>query len=477
MPAVWLYCRMGTDHEAGAPADSGAMHRPDGSTAEHVRRIADVATRRLLEPPQLGAPRTADELAADVGATITAAGLGAEAALRVWTDHLAPACIAVDHPGYLAFVPGAPTQLAAAFDMVVSTASIYAGSWLEGAGAAFAENAALRWVADLAGFPESAGGTFVPGGTAGNLSALVAARQRARHRRAAPPERWAICVTEETHSSVAHLARSVMDVDVVVVPGDERGRLTGDALQRTVDELSPQRRDGVFAVVATAGCTNLGVVDDIAGVADVAQQHDWWLHVDGAYGGAGLAAPSVRHLYAGIERADSFMVNPHKWLFAPFDSCALVYRDPAGARTAHSQHADYLSAVNAHDEWNPADYGVHLSRRARGLALWFSLAAHGSDAYRDAIEQSITVTREAAALIRAADHVELLVEPDLSVLVFARHGWGEADYDAWAERLLRDQRAFVAPTHHRGLPCARLAIVNPLTTTAAIGHIIDTMRH
>ncbi|MFM7685833.1 MAG: pyridoxal phosphate-dependent decarboxylase family protein [Actinomycetota bacterium] len=452
------------------------MHRAGGDLAGHVRQIAKVATNRLLQPPPLGAPRTVDELAAEVGATVTAAGLGAEATLRIWTDHLAPACIAVDHPRYLAFVPGAPTQLAAAFDMVVSTASIYAGSWLEAAGAAFAENAALRWVADLAGFPESAGGTFVPGGTAGNLSALVAARQQARRRRGMSPTRWAICVTEETHSSVAHLARAVMDVDVVVVPGDERGRLTDEALQRTVDGLPSQQRDGIFAVVATAGCTNLGVVDDLAGVADVAERHGWWVHVDGAYGGGGLAAPSVRHLYAGIERADSFMVNPHKWLFAPFDSCALVYRDPTGARATHSQHADYLDAVNAHDEWNPADYGVHLSRRARGLALWFSLAAHGTDAYRDAIEQSITVTRQAAALIRAADHVELLLEPDLSVVVFARHGWGRADYDAWADRLLRDQRAFVAPTQHRGRPCALLALVNPLTTIDDIADIIDSMR-
>ena len=451
------------------------MHLADADSTAAVRRIAQAAADRLIEPPTLGGTAPAAALTDEVGPTITAAGLGADATLDLWLRHLAPACIAVDHPRYLAFIPGAPTQMAAAFDMVVSTSSIYAGSWLEGAGAAHAENEALRWVAGLAGFPAEAGGTFVPGGTIGNLSALVTARQAARRQREQAPARWAICVTEETHSSVAHVARSVMDVDVIVVPGDHRGRLTGGALRHTVDQLSSDVRDGIFAVVATAGCTNLGIVDDIAGVADVAAANGWWLHVDGAYGGAGLTAPSVRHLYDGIERADSFTVNPHKWLFAPFDACALVYRNPDAARKAHNQHADYLEAVNTDDEWNPSDYGVQLSRRPRGLALWFSLAANGTDAYRDAVEHTLAVTRAGAQLIRDSSHLQLLVEPDLSVLVFARHGWDGADYERWCDRLLRDQHSFLAPTRHGGQPCARLAIVNPLTTLDDLRGIFDTM--
>ena len=201
------------------------------------------------------------------------------------------------------------------------------------------------------------------------------------------------------HSSVATAAR-VIDVGIVDVPGDERGRLTGEALAATLDALGPDEAASVVAVVASAGATNAGTVDDLAGVADACERHGVWFHVDGAYGGAGLAAPSVRERYRGIERADSFIVDPHKWLFAPYDCCALVYRDPTAAYGVFRQEAGYLDTVNQPDaawsEWNPADYAYHLSRRARGLPLWFSLATYGTDAYRDAIERVLTLTRETA---------------------------------------------------------------------------------
>jgi L-2,4-diaminobutyrate decarboxylase len=224
----------------------------------------------------------------------------------------------------------------------------------------------------------------------------------------------------------------VMDVDVVEVPGDASGRLRGDALRATVAQLPAHVRDGIFAVVATAGTTNLGIVDDIAGIASVTREHGWWLHVDGAYGGAGLAAPSIAHLFAGIEHADSFIVDPHKWLFAPFDSCALIYRDPVQARAAHTQHAGYLDPVNVNGEWNPSDFAIQLTRRARGLPFWFSLAVHGTDAYTEALEQTLTVTRGGAELIRSREHVRLLLEPELTVLVFERVGWGDEDTPAGA---------------------------------------------
>jgi glutamate/tyrosine decarboxylase-like PLP-dependent enzyme len=252
--------------------------------------------------------------------------------------------------------------------------------------------------------------------------------------------------------------------------------MLGTQLRATVDALSAQSRDGVFAVVATAGTTNLGVVDDIDGIAAVAREHGWWLHVDGAYGGAALAAPSVRALFSGVEHADSFIVDPHKWLFAPFDSCALIYRDPVQARAAHTQHAGYLDPVTVEGEWNPSDFAIQLTRRARGLPFWFSLAVHGTDAYRDAIERTLTVAREGAELIRSAPHVRLVVEPDLSILIFERVDWTADDYASWSARLLDEQFAFVTPTSHRNRPCTRFAIVNPLTTPDDLAAILDTMR-
>ena len=184
----------------------------------------------------------------------------------------------------------------------------------------------------------------------------------------------------------------------------------------------------------------------------------------------------MRHLYAGIERADSFIVDPHKWLFGPFDSCALVYRDPALAKAAHTQHAEYLDVLHDDDEeWNASDYAHHLSRRARGLPLWFSLATHGTDAYTDAIENTLRVAHEGARLIAAAPHLELLLEPELSVLMFRRREWTPAQYQAWSDRMLAAGLMLVMPTTWAGATALRICIVNPLTTVQDIQLMIDEL--
>jgi glutamate/tyrosine decarboxylase-like PLP-dependent enzyme len=233
--------------------------------------------------------------------------------------------------------------------------------------------------------------------------------------------------------------------------------------------------DSVFAVVASAGATNAGVVDDLAGVGEVCTERGLWFHVDGAYGGAGLLAPSIRHLYDGIERADSFIVDPHKWLFAPFDSCALLYRDPALARMAHVQQASYLDSLNARAEWNASDYAHHLTRRVRGLPLWFSLATYGTDAYRDAVEAVLAVTRETAEEIQRRDELELVMEPELSVVLYRRLGWSDSDYEAWWRAVLDDGIGFVQPTSWQGERVARLCFVNPRTTIEHVRAILDSM--
>ncbi|MGA8978674.1 MAG: pyridoxal-dependent decarboxylase [Pedococcus sp.] len=404
-------------------------------------------------------------------------GSGGLAALKLFEEDLAPACISTDHPRYLSFIPCAPTEAAAMFDLVVGASSIYGGSWLEGAGAVYAENQALRWIADLVGMPTEAGGVFVPGGTIGNLSALVAARHTARmeatHQgrqgRGARP--WRVAATHGAHSSIQS-ACDVMDVEFVGVGVDEMGRLTGPRLREVLLENGP---DTFFAVVATSGTTNFGIVDDLESVSAVCREFGIWFHVDGAYGGAGLAAPSVRHLYAGIEHADSFIVDPHKWLFAPFDCCALLYREPALARAAHTQRASYLDVLTGTPDWNPTDYSVGLTRRARGLPFWFSLATHGTNAYTEAVERTLTVTRFAAEEIGRRDYVEVVREPDLSVVVFRRIGWTPSDYQQWSDRMLADQFAFVVPTSHEGETLTRFAIVNPRTSEDDISAILDTM--
>jgi glutamate/tyrosine decarboxylase-like PLP-dependent enzyme len=233
--------------------------------------------------------------------------------------------------------------------------------------------------------------------------------------------------------------------------------------------------DDIFAVVASAGTTNAGLVDDLASVAATCADYGVWLHVDGAYGGAALAAPSVRCLFDGVELADSFIVDPHKWLFAPYDCCALLYRDPEPARAAHSQAAGYLEQIDR-EAANPSDLAIHLSRRARGLPFWFSLATHGTDRYVAALERTLETTRTVAEAIRVSDHLNLVCEPELSVLLFERPGWDEDAYGVWSNALAKKGAILCVPTKWHGRTVLRLAFVNPDTQPARVIEVLQTLR-
>ena len=455
--------------------DPAQMHAISDETRATVDDVLDYARRRALyQDVPLDKPMTPRDLARLASGSITAGGIGARRAIALFENVLAPACLSTDHPGYLSFIPSAPSKAALAFDVVVSASAVYAGSWMEGAGAVFAENEVLHWLAAEFGMPQGSGGVFVQGGTIGNLSALVTARDAARRRgREAgrpDPARWVVVCSAEAHSSIASAA-AVMDVDVVTAPVDDGGRLRGDAVARTLDAHG----DAVFAVVATAGTTNFGIVDDIAGVGAEAKRRGVWFHVDGAYGLAAMLVESARPAFAGVELADSVIVDPHKWLFAPFDACALIYREPALALSAHTQKAEYLDTLTDKPDWNPSDLAVQLTRRARGLPLWFSLATHGTEQYRATIAHGIDLARRIADEIEQREGMSLVREPQLSVVVFRREGWTLADYQAWSDRLLDEQHAFVVPSSHAGEPVLRLAIVSPLTTFELLTGILDTL--
>ena len=452
------------------------MHAITRETWDTVDQVLDYARRRaLFENIPLDKPLRPSDLERLASGSITREGIGARRAIGLFENVLAPACVSTDHPGYLSFIPSAPTKAALAFDVVVSASAIYAGSWMEGSGAVFAENEVLHWLAAEFGLPEGAGGVFVQGGTIGNLSALVAARDVARRRNraagVADPARWVIVCSAEAHSSIASAA-AVMDVDVATAPPDPAGRLHGDAVARVLDENGA----AAFAVVATGGTTNFGIVDDIASIAAVTRHRDVWLHVDGAYGLAAMLVERMRPAFAGVGEADSVIVDPHKWLFAPFDACALIYRDPAVALTAHTQKAEYLDTLTESADWNPSDLAIQLTRRARGLPLWFSLATHGTEHYRAAVDAGITLARRIADEIAGRDGLSLVREPQLSIVVFRRNGWTPADYQAWSQRLLDEQRGFVVPSSHAGETVLRFAIISPLTTYETLTGILDTLR-
>ena len=448
------------------------MHRVTPEIESLSKEILTYTMDRLkMDPPTLDHPLSQTALEEAAGQTITESGLGGESALRLFIDKLAPACISEDHPRYLAFVPTAPTDVSTLFDLIVGASNICASSWLEGAGAIYAENQALRWISDIAGFPPEAGGVFVSGGTAGNLSALVAARHDWRQKQPDhAAQRGLIISSRGAHASVQQAAH-VMDADLIQSGGH---RLTGDDVAATIATLSETDRSRLFAVACTAGTTNLGSVDDLEGIGAICQQHSVWYHVDGAYGGAALAAPSTRMLFNGIETADSFIVDPHKWLFAPFDCCALIYADPAKARRAHRQHGDYLE-VFYDGTWNPSDYAHHLSRRARGLPFWFSLAVHGTQAYADAVELTLDRAREAATMIDAHPHLELVTDQQLSICVFRRLGWSPEDYKSWSDQLLENGIGLVTPTKHEGETVLRFCVVNPRTSSDDIQQILESL--
>lgn len=449
------------------------MHRFDERTAALTDAICDYVRWRLSEPEMaLDRSATPEELDRLAPSLISEAGNPPETVLAQFTDVLAARVLSADSPRYLAFIPAAPTKASLLFDAVVSASSLNGISWLEAAGAVHAENQVLRFLAELAGLPTGAGGCFVSGGSAANLSALVVARDVVRARRGLGRDRRVrVLASEQAHSSVASTAR-ILDVDVAVLPGRD-DRLTGEAVREFL-AVDPEP-ETVVAVVATAGTTNAGIVDDLEGVGLAAAAAGTWFHVDGAYGAAGLLAPSVRDRFAGIERADSLVVDPHKWLFAPFDCAALLYREPALARSVHAQEASYLDAIREPAAWNPTDYAYHLTRRARGLALWFSLCIHGVGAYRAAVEEALRLARWTSERISVLDHLELVRPPELSIVLLRRTGWDRADYERWSAQLLDAQIGFVLPTTWHGEPVLRLAFLHPATTEEMVEEILASL--
>jgi len=451
-----------------------AMHQFTAEVEELAKEVLEYSLIRLRTDPPLDGPKTAQELYDLAGNTITEKGLGGHEALKLFKDVLAKACISTDHPRYLAFIPSAPSEYANLFDLVVGASALYGGSWLEGAGAVFAENQALKWISDLAGMPNTAGGVFVQGGTIGNLSALVTARNTFRNKRK-DVTRWVIAASADSHSSVKSAAE-VMDVGILLIKPDKDGILQGSACEVAIDKYHQENPSHqVFALVATAGTTNLGIIDNLKSISVCAKERGIWFHVDGAYGLAALCAPSVRPLFDGVEMADSLIVDPHKWLFAPFDACALIYRNPKLAKKAHLQKAAYLETLDEDDEWNPSDYAIHLTRRARGLPFWFSLAAHGTAEYAKAMERTMEVAKNAAEQVRNHPNLKLLMEPTLSIVAFERVGWAGDDYEKWSDKLLVDQIGFVTPSAHKGKPILRFAIVNPWTSESDISEILATL--
>ncbi|MDC6406703.1 MULTISPECIES: pyridoxal phosphate-dependent decarboxylase family protein [Maribacter] len=455
------------------------MHDIDIDMVEMTLDVVKYAINRITQTnPELGKPKTESELRKLVGETVTNSGIGGEKAFELFRQVLVKATVPIDHPRHLAFVPAAPTRAAILFDLVTSASSIHGAYWMEGAGGIFCENEAMKWLVSLTGMPEPAFGVFTSGGTAANLSAIVTAREKWRKNPKNINQKGLLITSIGAHSSIKAMAK-VIDADVVLVPSEDA--MNEPQLEHFYQNLTASQKNRVFAVVGTGGTTNAGIIDDLEGIANFCSSHSIWFHVDAAYGGGALASKSVRHLFKGIERADSVTIDPHKWLFSPYDCGAVLYKNPEEAKEAHAQEGSYLEIFKdegAHG-FNPSDYQIQLTRRLRGLPLWFSLATHGTEKYEWAVEQGIKLAKIAGELIEQNPVTELVREPSLSCVLYRRIGWSAEDYRNWTYRNHATGFALVTPTKWKSgdgyETVSRFCFINPDTTKNDIEEILKSM--
>ena len=455
------------------------MHKIDIDLVDMTMDVMKYTIDRIsATKAKMGKPKKASELKQLVGDTITAKGVGGEYAFNMWKKHLSKATVPIDHPRHLAFVPASPTRAAILFDLVTSASSIHGAYWMEGAGGIFCENEAMSWIVSLTGLPEGAFGVFTSGGTAANLSAIITAREHWRENESFKNEKGLIIASVGAHSSIKAMAK-VADVDILLI--DTEDILYGHALMACISSLTEHQRKRLFAVVATGGTTNAGIIDDLDSIAKICEAENLWFHVDAAYGGGALVADSVRHQFKGIEKADSITIDPHKWMFSPYDCGAVIYKKPELAKAAHAQEGSYLEIFKdegAHG-FNPSDYQIQLTRRVRGLPLWFSLATHGTDRYKEAVERGIALAKIAGDMIEKKPHVELVRAPSLSCVLYRRIGWDAEDYRHWTYENQRQGFALVTPTKWKKgdvfETVSRFCFINPDTTEADIEAILDSM--
>ena len=394
------------------------------------------------------------------------------------------------HPRFFAFVPGPSNLVGAYADFLRAGYNIFAGSWLEGSGPAMVELVTLDWIRKLAGYPETAGGIFLSGGSLANLSALVTARDALLK----PEEssRAVVYGSDQTHSSVLRAMRILgwQKRQFRRLESDAAFRVRPEEVRRAIRE---DRAAGLapFCVIANAGTTNTGAIDPTAELADVCAEEKVWLHADGAYGAGALFCARGRKLLRGIERADSFALDPHKWLFQPFDCALLMVRNRATLRHAfhvREDEAEYLQdARGGEEEVNLWDYSPELTRPFRALKLWMSLQVFGADAFAAALERTFYLAEYAEKQLRARGNWEITSSAQMAVVTFRYVSQGHAHESgenarrvdalnrAIAARMQEQGYALVLTTELRGQTVLRLCTINPRTTEEDIVKTVEAL--
>jgi aromatic-L-amino-acid/L-tryptophan decarboxylase len=375
------------------------------------------------------------------------------------------------HPRFFGFVPFAGTWPGALGDLIASACNLYVGSWMESAGPSQVELEVLGWFKDWIGYPENAAGSLVSGGSAGNLTALACARDAVA---GAMREDIVLYVSDQGHSSVARAARILgfHPEQVRVLPSDDAFRLAPATLSAAI-QADTARGLTPFCVAAQGGATNTGAVDLLAELAAICRDHGVWLHVDAAYGGFAVLAD--RDLLPGLGQADSVALDPHKWLYQPFECGCLLVRDGRQLRAAFEILPDYLRDARAQvdEEVNFSDLGLQLTRSARALKLWISLRFFGIDAFRTAIRRSLEVAAVAARRVEESGALELAAPPSLGIVCFRRRDLDEAGNAGLATALERSGTGLVSSTRLHGRFALRLCVLNHQSTHKDVERVLS----
>lgn len=342
-------------------------------------------------------------------------------ALDQLLDHLFRDCIPRSFttigPGYLAYIPGGGLYTAALADFVADTTNRFTGLWQAAPVLVQLEANALDWLRDWMGFPETTRGLFTTGGSMATFNAILCARERHLGADIRP---GVLYTSDQAHHSVLKSAKmaGVMPDRVRAIRTDEGYCLDVDALADTITE---DRRHGLmpFAVVSNAGTTNTGAVDPLDAIADLCMHEGLWHHVDGAYGAFFALCEDVREALEGLSRADSLTLDPHKGMFLPYGTGALLVRDGAALRAAHEATADYLPAMPHPDDfYDPSQHGPELSRGFPGLRVWLSVKLFGAAAFREAIVEKRRLAVDAWRRVAALPHIVIDAAPKLSLFAF-----------------------------------------------------------
>jgi aromatic-L-amino-acid decarboxylase len=379
----------------------------------------------------------------------------------------------VDHPRFFAFVPGPNNFVSTMADALAAGFNVFNGTWLGGSAAAAVELGVVRWLCRTCGFPDSAGGLFVSGGSMANLTALVAARNALLKNRV---DGATIYFSDQTHSSVQRALNVIgfLGEQMRKLPGDENFRLPVRDLREAV---AADRARGLrpFCIVANAGTTNTGAIDPLIELADLAKAEKMWLHIDGAFGAAAILSEHGRARLRGIERADSISLDPHKWLFQSFECGCVLVRDVALLKSAFQIKPDYLRDVHRNEtEFNPGDHGVQLSRSFRALKVWLSLQTFGLSAFRQAIARGFELAEIAERELRARAGWEILSPAQMATVCF-RFGDSDELQTKLVDLMMRDGYALLTSTELRGVASLRLCTINPRTTEQDVVETISRL--